>query len=230
MKKLISLLALFSISMCAPAPITEPANASRKDPDLTGHWNTNNSMGCMMLRHCRDGTKLITSWKDLGEGYDEYVNEIDRIFSSMNKLGIETYIAVGKYFPPEVRGVYNVKTNGLFINEQYLDDPVEVVKVIRHEGWHAVQDCMAGTLDNNMTAIVWEDKKVPLWIKHGAHQMYAETPQAIPDEAEAMYAAHCNFYTADGLEACANPNIQLWEFYTPTQSTGNWLRQNGYMP
>ena len=45
MKKLISLLALFSISMCAPAPITEPANASRKDPDLTGHWNTNNSMG-----------------------------------------------------------------------------------------------------------------------------------------------------------------------------------------
>ena len=229
MKRFISLLALFSISMCAPAPITEPANASRKDPDLTGHWNTENSMGCMMLRHCQNDVKSIKSWKELGEGYDKHDPELTSIFSSLNKLGVEMYIGGKKYFPQEVRGVYNVKENRLFLNEYYLNQPIEIVKTVRHEGWHAVQDCMAGTIKNNMSAIVWDNKKVPDWIKGDAVTNYADNRQAIPYEAEAMYAAHSNFYTADGLRACANPNVKLWEFYSPTPSTFKWLQMNGYI-
>ena len=114
------------------------------------------------------------------------------------------------------------------MNAKYLDDPGTVVTVIRHEGWHAVQDCMAGTLDNTLTAVVWHDDKVPDWVKRGAAITYETSPIAIPYEAEAMYAAHSDFETADGLEVCANPDKVMWEYYPPTPMTYEWLRKNGY--
>ena len=42
--------------------------------------------------------------------------------------------------------------------------PSTLMSVMRHEGWHAAQDCMAGTIDNNMIAIIMDEEKVPqLW-------------------------------------------------------------------
>ena len=35
------------------------------------------------------------------------------------------------------------------------------MSVMRHEGWHAAQDCMAGTIDNNFIAIIHNQKDVP---------------------------------------------------------------------
>ena len=213
------------LSACTP-PLAPAAKAD--EPNIQ-NWKTPNSMGCMMVRACKDQTELITSWKDLGSGYNKYEYELSTIFDAINKIGIKVYLAADKYFTPNTRGLYNVKGNNLFINRKYLDDNQMVVEVIRHEGWHAVQDCMAGSVNNNMTAIVWPQEKIPSWVREGAKSDYADAPVSIPYEAEARWAAHSNYETADGLKTCANPTVKMWERYPPTRSTGAWLMKNGYL-
>ena len=42
--------------------------------------------------------------------------------------------------------------------------PYVLMSVVRHEGWHAAQDCMAGTIENNMIAIIKNEEDVPgIW-------------------------------------------------------------------
>ena len=212
------------LSACTP-PL---APAAKAEPNIP-KWKTPNSMGCMMVRACKDETKLIRSWKDLGSKYSEYAYELNRIFSSFDKVGIKSYIAGDKYFTPKTRGLYNVKGNNLFISEDIIDNPQMVMEVLRHEGWHAVQDCMAGSVTNNMTAIVWPKEKIPDWVSEGAKNDYADAPISIPYEAEARWAAYSNYETADGLKACADPGVEMWEKYPPTRSTGAWLLKNGYL-
>ena len=219
MKKIISWVAALSLGACTPAVA---------DPHIP-KWNTYNSMGCMMLRECKEGTEPILSWADLGKQFKPWGDELGRIFSAMNQAGIDVYIAHEKYFVDKTRGLYNVKGNNLFINEKYLDDPRQLVSVIRHEGWHAAQDCMAGSLNNTFTAIVWPDNKVPAWVNRGAELTYEMSPKAIPYEAEAMYAAMSNSETADALEVCANPLVNMWDKYPPTPFTKKWLIEKGHI-
>lgn len=220
MKRNIIAIAGILLSVCIPSVSA--------DPKVKG-WNTLDSMGCMMLKECADGTERIHTWKDLGQEYKPWSNELERIFASMKKIGIEAYVADRKYFVPRTRGLYDTKKNNFFLNEQYLTNPEMVVGVIRHEGWHAVQDCMAGTIDNGLTGVVWPDTKVPKWVKRGAELTYETNPKAIPFEAEAMYAAFSDYETVDALEVCADPNRVMWEEYPPTSMTGEWLLKNGYI-
>ena len=213
------------LSACTP-PLAPAAKAA--EPNIQ-NWKTPNSMGCMMVRACKDDTKLITSRKDLGSGYDKYAYELNTIFAATNRIGIKVYLAGDKYFTPKTRGLYNVKGNNLFISEDIIDNPQMVMEVLRHEGWHAVQDCMAGSVTNNMTAIVWPKEKIPDWVSEGAKNDYADAPISIPYEAEARWAAYSNYETADGLKACADPGVEMWEKYPPTRSTGAWLLKNGYL-
>ena len=213
------------LSACTP-PLAPAAKAA--EPNIS-KWKTPNSMGCMMVRACKDDTQLITSWKDLGRGYSEYEYELNTIFSATNKIGINIYLAGDKYFTPKTRGLYNVKGNNLFINKKYLSNAKQTVEVIRHEGWHAVQDCMAGTIGNGMTALVWDRGKIPGWVVEGANNDYSHAPASILYEAEARWAAYSNFETADGLKACANPNVKMWEKYSPPVFTRDWLLKNGYL-
>ena len=39
--------------------------------------------------------------------------------------------------------------------------PGTMMSVMRHEGWHAAQDCMAGTIKNNFIAIIKPEEEVP---------------------------------------------------------------------
>ena len=42
------------------------------------------------------------------------------------------------------------------------------MSVMRHEGWHAAQDCMAGTIENSMIAIIMNEEDVPeMWAENG---------------------------------------------------------------
>ena len=41
------------------------------------------------------------------------------------------------------RGLYYVLGNNMFLKEDYIYNPLMMVKVVRHEAWHASQDCMA---------------------------------------------------------------------------------------
>ena len=87
-----------------------------------------------------------------------------------------------------MRGVYDVRGNSMFLNEFYIDQPTKMIQVIRHEGWHAAQDCMAGTLDNTFTALIHPEEAVPDWIRRGAERTYAKN--VLPFEAEAMWAMY----------------------------------------
>ena len=40
--------------------------------------------------------------------------------------------------------------------------PHVLMSVVRHEGWHAAQDCMAGTIKNSMIAIIKNEEDVPM--------------------------------------------------------------------
>ena len=216
-------LVALGVSACTP-PL---APAAKADPTIP--WKTSNSMGCMMVRACKDETQPIRSWKDLGKEYSEYDNELSRIFAATNKIGIQVYIAGDKYFTPKTRGLYDVKRNNLFINQKYLSNADMIMGLIRHEGWHAVQDCMAGSITNGMTAIVWPKGKVPNSVIEGAKSDYAHAPISIPYEAEARWASYSNWETADALNVCADPNVKMWEIYSPIPSTRKWLVENGFL-
>jgi len=219
MKRLLTVLAATLI--CTPA-------FSRSDPKVKG-WKTNDAMGCMMLMECKDGTKQVNSWKDLGPKYIQYRTELNSIFDSFDKLGIKVFVADTKYFTPSTRGLYNVAGNNLFINKDTLYNPLSVIQTIRHEGWHAVQDCMAGSLDNTYTGIVWDQEKIPDWVKLGIEIDYAHAPNAQPYEAEARWAAHKKNQTAKALKVCADPNVAMWDVYEPTPLTRKYLVRKGYI-
>ena len=43
-----------------------------------------------------------------------------------------------------------------------MHDPAVLMQLMRHEGWHAAQDCMAGTIENSMIAIIKPEEDVPM--------------------------------------------------------------------
>jgi hypothetical protein len=64
------------------------------------------------------------------------------------------FLADEKYFPVGHRGVYHTVGNNFFLNKRFMKRPHVLMSVMRHEGWHAAQDCMAGTIDNSLIAII----------------------------------------------------------------------------
>ena len=100
--------------------------------------------------------------------------------------------------------------------------------VVRHEGWHAAQDCMAGTLDNSLLAIIYPEDKVPEMWQSMAERTYFQNPAAIPWEKEAFWAGHTANLTADALKVCAS-DTPMWEHYSPTPLTKKWLIKNNFI-
>ena len=88
MKKILLCVAALSLSACTPAVA---------DPEIK-EWNTYNSMGCMMLRECKEGTEPIRSWIDLCKQFKPWKDELTKIFDSMNQAQIGAYIDDEKYF------------------------------------------------------------------------------------------------------------------------------------
>ena len=214
MKKVLSLLAVLT-AVCSPV---------MAEPEIT-RWKTFHSMGCMMLGECTEGIEEVNNWQDLGPQYKPFSDELSRLISAANKAGIKIFLAEDKYFVMMTRGLYSVAENNFFLNKKYIDNPLMMTKVVRHEGWHAAQDCMAGTLDNTFTAVVLQDGVVPDWIKRGAEKTYPA--KAVPYEAEAMWAAFDDKMTIQGLEACAGDK-PMWKVFTPTPMTKEWLIKEGF--
>ena len=96
---------------------------------------------------------------------------------------------------------------------------------MRHEGWHAAQDCMAGTIDNNFIAIIKPEKEVPRCIKQLQRVLMQSQPEAIPWEKEAYWAGHTEGMTQAALESCARGT--MWTDYDPTPLTREWLVEKG---
>ena len=105
--------------------------------------------------------------------------------------------------------------------------PHVLMSVMRHEGWHAAQDCMAGTIDNSLIAIILPEESVPEMWQEITRKTYAMQPGAIPWEKEAMWAGKTEHMTMNALNACAAG--QMWTEYDPTPLTRKYLVENGYL-
>ena len=210
----------FLASLFAAAAFASPVLAE----DKVKTWRSFDSLGCMMLRECKEDVVELTTWSELGPEYGIAAEELDAIIAALKKVGATIYLADERYFAFRMRGVYDVRFNNIFLNKFYLDQPTKMIQVIRHEGWHTAQDCMAGTLENTFTALIFPEEDVPDWIRRGAERTYAKN--VLPFEAEAMWAMYIEDKTKEALEVCAGPK-KMWEYYSPTPLTGEWLEQEG---
>jgi len=212
----------FLASLFAAAAFASPVLAE----DKVKTWRSFDSLGCMMLRECKEDVVELTTWSELGPEYGIAAEELDAIIAALKKVGATIYLADERYFAFRMRGVYDVRFNNIFLNRFYLDQPTKMIQVIRHEGWHTAQDCMAGTLENTFTALIFPEEDVPDWIRRGAERTYAKN--VLPFEAEAMWAMYIEDKTKEALEVCAGPK-KMWEYYSPTPLTGEWLEQEGFI-
>jgi hypothetical protein len=207
-----------------------PASAA---PLKEKHYYTMEATGCMILRECTEGVIEIKSHKDLTKYYEKFpmmvndAKEFDALVAASNKVGVKVYLAPERYFPPGHRGVYHTVSNNFFLNATLVKRYSTLMSVMRHEGWHAAQDCMAGTIKNSLIAIIFPEEDVPPIWREIAEKTYVETPSAIPWEAEATWAGKTEGMTMKALQACANGN--MWEVYEPTPLTRKWLVEEGYI-
>ena len=218
------------ISLLAAASLSVPVLA--EDSKITKGYYTMDSMGCMLVRDCTDGVKQINSIADIADTYPDsnfssVANEFNSMLNALNRVGVNVFLAEEKYFPVGHRGVYHTVGNNFFLNKTFMKRPNTLMSVMRHEGWHAAQDCMAGTIENSMIAIIKPEKDVPEMWQEMARRAYAFTPSAIPWEKEATWAGKTEGMTLKALQSCAAGN--MWEVYDPTPMTREWLVENGYL-
>ena len=221
MKKL--LLGLIGSSLLAM-----PALA--KESKLKKGFYSMDALGCMMLRECTENVRQIKSIDDIrkefpNSDFDVVADEFNSMLLSLDKIGVRVFLGPEKYFPPGHRGVYHTVSNNFFLNEKFMHRPSVLMTVMRHEGWHAAQDCMAGSIKNSMIAIIYPEKKVPGIWRDIVEKTYPKS--AVPWEAEAKWAGKTEGMTAQALEACAAGS--MWEVYKPTPLTEKWLREEGFI-
>ena len=199
---------------------------------ITKGYNSMDAMGCMLVRECTNDVNEVYSLLDISsqyenpERYTRHSHEFNSMLLAMHQVGIKVYLADQRYFPIMHRGVYHTVTNNVYLNKKYMNEPHILMQLMRHEGWHAAQDCMAGTINNSMIAIIMDEEKVPQIWQDIASDTYKNMPNAIPWEKEAFWAGKTEGMTMRALQACARG--KMWETYSPTPLTDKWLRQNGY--
>jgi hypothetical protein len=221
MKKIIA-------SLLASAALTTPVFA---DPLKDSEYFTMHSMGCMLLQECTDGVKEVTNLLDVSSQYPNtdafypVTVEFNSMLSSLNTIGVKVFLADEKYFPVGHRGVYHTVGNNFFLNKAFMGRPSVLMSVMRHEGWHAAQDCMAGTIDNSLIAIIKPEDEVPMLWRDMVESAYPES--AWPWEKEATWAGKTEGMTSDALAACAGG--KMWEIYEPTPLTREYLVKEGYI-
>ena len=197
----------------------------------TKGYHTMDAMGCMLLRECTDNVRQIKSISDITHEYPDsdytaVADEFNRIIKAFDRIGVGVFLADEKYFPPGHRGVYHTVSNNFFLNETFMHRQGTLMSVVRHEGWHAAQDCMAGTIDNSLIAIIKPEEDVPMIWRVLAERTYPDA--AVPWEAEAGWAGRTEHMTQDALESCARGT--MWTDYEPTPLTRKWLVENNYIP
>lgn len=243
MKKLfISLLA--AASLAAPALANKNpelaqsggltgGNVSSKTSDPEVKFYTPDATGCMILRECTDGVKQVFSILDVSSEYSDpdrfnvIGDEFNYMLMYLTQIGVEVFLADEKYFSVFTRGMYQTEHNRLFLNKSFMSRPSGLIAVMRHEGWHAAQDCMAGTIDNSLVAIIKPEDEVPILWRTLAERTYPSA--AVPWEAEAGWAGRTEGMTMDALAACAAGEMWNNPNYPPTPLTKEWLVNNGYI-
>ncbi len=214
-------------SLLAAASLSTPVFA---DPLKDSEYYTTHSMGCMLLQECNDDVEEIYSILDIGIHYPNsnfyhVADEFNRMLVHLQQVGVKVFLADEKYFLVGHRGVYHTVSNNFYLNKAFMHRPHVLMGVMRHEGWHAAQDCMAGTIGNSVLAIIKPEEEVPPLWREMVERTYPES--AVPWEAEASWAGRTGGMTERALSACAEG--EMWTIYPPTPLTKKYLIENGYM-
>ena len=198
---------------------------------ITKGYNSYDSMGCMLLLECTDGVEQVTNLLDISSQYPNtssftpIATEFNNMLSSLSRIGVKVFLADQKYFPPGHRGVYHTVGNNFFLNKAFMGRPSTLMSVMRHEGWHVAQDCMAGSIKNSLVAIILPEESVPPFWREMTERTYLSA--AVPWEAEATWAGKTEGMTMKALKACASGN--MWEVYEPTPLTRKFLVEEGFI-
>ncbi|AIX19606.1 hypothetical protein Syn7803C77_149 [Synechococcus phage ACG-2014d] len=220
-----------NIIMSLLAVVAAIAIPVQAEPITEEDYNTPHAMGCMLLGECTDDVVKVYSMLDISNKYantEEFTGvtgEFHNILHSLNQVGVNVFLDDEKYFPKGHRGVYHTVSNNFFLNKKHMGRPGTLMMVMRHEGWHAAQDCMAGTIDNSLIAIIKPEDEVPMIWRVLAERTYPES--AVPWEAEAQWAGRTENMTMNALAACAGG--KMWEVYEPTALTRKYLVDFGYI-
>jgi len=221
MKKLI-------MSLLAAASFAAPAFAN--DSKITKGYYTMDALGCMLVRECTKDVQRVESIDTIADAhpdsdFDIIADEFHRMLIALEHVGVNVFLADEKYFPVGHRGVYHTVSNNFFLNKTYMRRPGVLMSVMRHEGWHAAQDCMAGSIKNSMIAIIKPEEDVPMMYREMAERTYPA--HAVPWEAEASWAGRTEDMTMEALESCARGT--MWTDYEPTPLTKKWLEEEGFI-
>ena len=216
------------LAMIAAVSLGTPVFA--EDSKITKGYYTMDAMGCMLLRECTKDVQRVESIATIADVYpdsdfDIIADEFNRMLVALNHVGVKVFLAHEKYFPVSHRGVYHTVGNNFFLNKTYMSRPGTLMSVMRHEGWHAAQDCMAGSIKNSMIAIIKPEEEVPMLWQELVKRTYP--PQSRPWEAEATWAGKTENMTMEALESCARGT--MWTDYEPTPMTLEWLKEEGFI-
>ena len=217
------------LAMLAAVSLGTPAFADNSK--ITKGFNSMDAMGCMLLRECTDGVDKVESVATIADenpniNYSIVADEFNTMLVALEQIGVGVFLADSKYFPHTHRGVYHTVGNNFFLNRKFMGSTSYLMQVMRHEGWHAAQDCMAGSIKNSMIAIIMPEEKVPIIWRVMAERTYPAA--AVPWEAEAGWAGRTEKMTMEALQSCASGT--MWSDYEPTPLTRKWLVENGHLP
>ena len=212
------------------AATTMSAAVFAGEEKITKGFYSMDAMGCMLLKECTNGVDRINSSIDLMKAYpdadwDVVKDEFDYMMIALKQIGVHVHLADEKYFPKSHRGVYHTVSNHFYLNKAYMYQPHVLMSVMRHEGWHAAQDCMAGTINNSLIAIIHNEEDVPMIWRTLAERTYPAS--AVPWEAEAGWAGRTENMTMEALQSCARGT--MWSDYELTPLTRKWLVEEGFI-
>ena len=219
------------IALLTTVSLGTASHVLANEDKITKGFYSMDAMGCMLLRECTDGVDEVFSLLDISSQYDDperytpVALEFNNMLMAMNQVGSKVFLADERYFPPNHRGVYHTVSNNIYLNRKYMDAPHYLMSVMRHEGWHAAQDCMAGSIKNSMIAIIHNEEDVPLLWRTLAERTYPAS--AVPWEAEAGWAGRTEGMTMKALQSCARGT--MWSDYELTPLTRKWLVENGHI-
>ena len=225
MKRLIATMAAVATLCGASAPVMS-------QPEVEPYSQA--AMGCMKLGECTEGVYRLRTTEQLKEMFPSQSftmvdDEADMLLKALDRAGIRVYIAEGFNFPRSHRGSYYTDTNTFYLNANHMWDQYVFLRVLRHEAWHAAQDCMAGNLENTYLAVIHNDEDVPEQYRQSARIRYTgDWARAVPWEQEAIWAGYVPDMSLDAINVCADGD-GMWNVYEPTPKTREWLESQGYL-
>jgi len=183
---------------------------------------TYEAMQCMRHEKCTAGVDQVKA-----NDFD-YNPEIKTILTNLDMMGVTVHEAIPQYFVDEYRALYYSDVNRIYLNKKYTDDPGMFIRALRHEGWHAAQDCMGGGMHNSDIMPMLDGNMIPADVIQDTFARYGFDPTVVRIEREAVWAMDMPWMTVEALKAC-NSDTPIWETYFPPKRTWSYLYWNGHV-